>query len=1643
MKKLIVIALYLLSIYAQGQVKPSGTLNLLNSPSIYRRAADSTLYLFPNWDRLLTRRDSTTNSPIIRVNGTNLFSTRLTNTATNVTGTVNSNFFGPGAGYNATTASNSNFIGYQAGYNSSASYSNYFGYQAGWGTATSSNVSNFIGLQAGYNAGNSNGSNFVGNGSGYGAYNSYSSNFIGSGAGYIATGSTYSNFIGTNVGNSSTNSTNSNFIGSSTGSSTTTNYSNLMGYHVGFGSTGHKIGNNNLIIGTNITLPNATANAMNLGGILFGTNTYATTTGTPSEDAVSNGKVGIGVLPANISARLMLPASVASAGMGSLKIPFGAALPTPEDGLFEYVTIAGNTHLWFTRGITRYPLDQTVSMVLTTSGTSGASTLRGDTLNIPVYGGSGGGINLTDIHGDSPILYNNTNGHIAHDTVDGFHHVPATSTTNYGKVLTAGASAGALYWITPTYMTYPGAGIAVSNGSGAWSASLADSSAYWGTGYRERLRWDGGTGAWFNSATARNSLGGTTVGQAFYTLANPSAIRYPQINANNSVSALTATELRDAIGAETGTLTTVATGLGLTGGPITSAGTISMDTASTTVLSRQRALHEYQPKGVYVTSVATGLGLTGGTISTAGTLAVDTANASILSRQRADRKYLTAVTGTLPIVSSQGLTPAISINAATTTTAGSMSAADKAKLNSIATGANTGTVQGVSTGIGLLGGTITTTGTVYVDTTSTIVLSRQRALHEYNPLIPAGISSQYWRGDKTMQTLNTFVVPELTNLYFTNSRVEADSVVTTNKSRRHYPVTLTVPSGLSITPNQVLSVDTASAMILGRGRALHEYQPKGNYLSGTPWTTSGIANYIPKYTTGGVTFANSLIYDNGINVLIGGTTPSFHTPSKLNVFGGAYFGDYNSWVNLDLEGQINLRLLDNIHGIIKPNWADNVRGGITLQYTGDGIGTMVDGIKLDYRGMVGINTSSPSTQLHLHGNGLATDGLTIETTSYTSIPFPGSLASNNILLNARGLGMTSWSDTLSTAYRPSFGIGITSGGNEPLIGLKQSKAGKSALVVEKGFVGLGYSTDPGSGNAFGVNGSSYFSGNSANGTLYTTNSLVNGVGAYGYSTATTGTGIGGAFASLSPGGSGILGYNTSSGLGGSFSSNPTSTNTIYDILEIKRNGPATPISGIGAGIRFMVGDNSGTATLSNHINSWYSNTTSATRQGNLTFTGMGTVSGTGVELNLVTMYGSGLTQLTMYGHSTPLFSPAALTKTLTKYLGIDASGFILEVDPPTAGTGTVTGITAGLGLTGGTINVSGTIAIDTASVSILSRQRAVNTYQPKGTYVTGTPWTAMNYLVSGGALGTPSSGTLTNCTFPTLNQNTTGSAAILTTARTIAGTSFNGSANISLPNKFIVQGTTDTGLSGAQFLGALNTGIVRNTTTTGVLTIATGADLPEMSATVGGAVPTPPNDVTKYLNGQGGWTVPAGSGTGITSIGLTMPTGFTSPATLIANGTLAVNYASGYSTPTTANQTKWDRAATDTLHWDGGSTSLVAATGRASLQIPFAVQALSGTTVAWNVNNGLNATLTMTGATAITLSGLVAGQTGNIRVTTNSAAAYALTIAGYTNKISPAIWTGTANVLKTSYTSGTAKVDVFSWWYDGTNVIWNGTNGYN
>jgi hypothetical protein len=61
----------------------------------------------------------------------------------------------------------------------------------------------------------------------------------------------------------------------------------------------------------------------------------------------------------------------------------------------------------------------------------------------------------------------------------------------------------------------------------------------------------GGTGA-ATAGAARTNLGATTLGANLFTVTNPSAVTFPRFNADNSVSALGASDFRTAIGAGTG-----------------------------------------------------------------------------------------------------------------------------------------------------------------------------------------------------------------------------------------------------------------------------------------------------------------------------------------------------------------------------------------------------------------------------------------------------------------------------------------------------------------------------------------------------------------------------------------------------------------------------------------------------------------------------------------------------------------------------------------------------------------------------------------------------------------------------------------------------------------------------------------------------------------------------------------------------------------------------------------------------------------------------------------------------------------------------------------------------------------------------------
>jgi hypothetical protein len=84
-------------------------------------------------------------------------------------------------------------------------------------------------------------------------------------------------------------------------------------------------------------------------------------------------------------------------------------------------------------------------------------------------------------------------------------------------------------------------------------------------------------------------------------------------------------------------------------------------------------------------------------------------------------------------------------------------------------------------------------------------------------------------------------------------------------------------------------------------------------------------------------------------------------------------------------------------------------------------------------------------------------------------------------------------------------------------------------------------------------------------------------------------------------------------------------------------------------------------------------------------------------------------------------------------------------------------------------------------------------------------------------------------------------------------------------------------------------------------------------------------------------TVTGGGGGGYPS--LSMPVGFSVSGS--GTSSLGVTYAAGYSLPLDSSQANWDTAYSERLRWDGGSTGLVAATGRASLGLGSAATAAS------------------------------------------------------------------------------------------------------
>lgn len=233
------------------------------------------------------------------------------------------------------------------------------------------------------------------------------------------------------------------------------------------------------------------------------------------------------------------------------------------------------------------------------------------------------------------------------------------------------------------------------------------------------------------------------------------------------------------------------------------------------------------------------------------------------------------------------------------------------------------------------------------------------------PSITAGNALQYWRGDKTWQTLNTTVVPEGTNEYFTQAKARSSISLTTtgtSGSAVYSPATgvLNVPSytlgGLggetAITPGSILeywrgdkSWQTLNTTVVPEGTNQYFTQAKARTsISLTTTGTNGAAAYdnttgvlnVPAYTLAGLGGVPTSRQINGVDL----STDRTFTTTEINEGTNLYFNNTRarSAISLTTTGNSGLAAYNSGTGILNiPEYTIGGLGGVSTARTINGI----------------------------------------------------------------------------------------------------------------------------------------------------------------------------------------------------------------------------------------------------------------------------------------------------------------------------------------------------------------------------------------------------------------------------------------------------------------------------------------------------------------------------------------------------------------------------------------------------------------------------------------------------------------------------------------------------------------------------------
>jgi len=312
------------------------------------------------------------------------------------------------------------------------------------------------------------------------------------------------------------------------------------------------------------------------------------------------------------------------------------------------------------------------------------------------------------------------------------------------------------------------------------------------------------------------------------------------------------------------------------------------------------------------------------------------------------------------------------------------------------------------------------------------------------------------------------------------------------------------------------------------------------------------------------------------------------------------------------------------------------------------------------------------------------------------------------------------------------------------------------------------------------------------------------------------------------------------------------------------------------------------------------------------------------------------------------------------------------------------------------------------------------------------------------ALGTPASGNLANCTFPTLNQNTTGTAAGLSTTLAVSS-----------------GGTGQTSYTDGQLLIGNTTG---NTLTKTTLTAGTGISITNGSGTIsiaatgaGGTVTSVAQSFTGGIISVGGSPITSSGTLALTVAGtsggipyFTSGTAWATSAVLTQYGIVYGGGAGATPVATAAGTTgqvltantgaapTWGTAATGTVTsvgWTGGIVSIATATTTPAFTIAGTSGGIpyfsSGTTWATSAALAANAIVigggagtapatTATGTGVVTAIGNAVNNTSGLVTQTATLAASAILIGGGASTGIASTTTGTGVVTALGVNTGTA-----------------------